>query len=575
MWPESQEHFARLVREKIPDYDNLPENTKSVWAIKVIAADFYLFCFRNLRIRDKRGNIIPLVPNQAQKKLIDAVIGDIVANRPVRYIILKARQMGFSTIIEALGYWWTTTHKNITSVIVAHERGASQNLYKMFETYYNYSHEYFQPARRHHTKNGLAFAHENGTGGLNSTIKTMVAEGGVGRSDTVHFLHGSEVALWTDGQGIVSGLQQTVPLLPETFIFLESTAQGIGGYFYDEWQFAKKGESVFTPIFHAWHEHDEYQQRTNKNVEPIDETERELLKIFAEAGYLKETWGGKLLWRRTKLKEFRSNPELFMQEYPSNDAEAFIASGRPVFDVKTLLEMEKEAEAYKYECYFVVDKITSVEVRPATESPLKVWKLPEPGKRYVIGADVAEGLDIGDYSTATIIETSTLETVARYRGHIDPDLFGEELVTLGKWYNNALLGVESNNHGIATLAAIKNRFYSNLYLRERGQDEWFDTPTGKLGWRTDLKTKPLMIDDLAKAIRDRSIRDYDPTFIRECMTYVRDERGRTNAQDGMFDDTVIATAIALQMFRWQDTDHVRIRVYKPRDMVRRKHQKRK
>ena len=571
--------MEKKIKKLIKDFDTLSETEQIKASVLLIAGDFYLFTEKNLQIKDKRGMIIPLVPNDAQKMLLEQVIEDILVGRPSRYIILKARQMGFSTIIEALAYWWTATHRNIVTVIAAHEKPASRNLYKMFQRYYDYSDAMFKPTRKYSTKYDLTFATgEDDNPGLESEIKTMVAEGAAGRSDTIHFLHGSEVAFWRDGEEVLSGMQQAVPLLSETFIFLESTANGVGGYFYEEWQAAKKGESAFTPIFYAWWMHGEYETpATKSSLSVLTKEEKYILSTLKKKGLTKASIYRKIAWRRLKLTEFRSNPDKFMQEYPFDDIEAFLASGRPVFNIRNLIKMEEDAIDPDYYNVTLTPK-KKLLASKTDFSPLKVWKLPEEGRRYVIGADVAEGIQDdtkdSDWSVADVIDAETMETVARWRGHIDPDQFGEHLVELGTWYNYALLGVESNNHGLTTLTAVRNRFYRNLYVREKGLDTWFETPTGQLGWRTDKKTKPVMIDDLAQAIRESAIIEHDVTAIRELMTYVRDDQGRTNATLGTHDDTVIAKAIALQMFKWQYIDKTLIKSHKPAAFVAAKRGKR-
>lgn len=554
--------LAEIVPKLVPNWQIITTEDRKRESIKIIISDFYLFCEKNLYITDKKGQLIKLKLNEAQKKLVEAVLKDLQHHRPVRYIVLKARQLGLSTIIEALCYWWAATHPYVQAAIAAHDADAANNLYKMFQKYYENTDNIFRPKSKYYTQHDLTFDTEQGTG-LKSSIKTFVAKkGGTGRSATNRFLHCSEVAFWEGGTEIVAGLMQTVPLLPETFIFLESTANGVGGYFYDEWQLAKKGESPFKPFFFAWHSHDEYEL----NVPPrmnFTADERELITLFKDLIYPERTWKRKLMWRREKIKEFRSDPEKFMQEYPSNDWEAFVASGRPVFDMKALRSMEMKAQRQKFEYCILTGDFKKVICSTVSESPLKVWDRPEEGIKYTIGVDVAEGLENGDYSVIDVVRVHDLKTVARWRGHTDPDLLGEEVCLLGWWYNTAYVGVEVNNHGLTTLQRIRDKFYRNLYMRETAMDELFEMSTAKMGWRTDRKTKPIMIDDLAKAIRDCDIIDYDITFIRECMTYVRDDRGMTNAQEGMNDDTVIAKAINLQLFQWQKVDKDRLKIGKP------------
>ena len=579
-----------LVRSRIENYAVLSPEAAAQAAIRIIAQDFYIYCERNLMIKDKRGQLVPLVPNWAQKKLVESVLEDLLAGRPVRYIVLKARQMGLSTIIEALCYWWTTTHRHITSVIIAHEKKAAENLYKMFRRYYENSQPQYQPRRKYNTRTDLTFDAEDPekeeyrqkglpSPGLSSEIKTMVAKDGGGRSDTIIFFHGSEVAFWDSSADVVSSALQAVPLLPNTFAFLESTANGVGNYFYTEWQFAKKGESVFKPFFFAWHEHPEYM--IPGKVDHYDEEELELLDIFKQKGYPQEEWDAKILWRREKRKEFRTDPKKFYQEYPKDDMEAFLASGRPRFDIKQLIKMEQVA-AQVAPLFGVVEQIIDPdtkakkyelrEVKPVfgdqDPTPLKVWEKPVKGVRYSIGVDVADDKkvdagEVGDYSVIDVMDCKTLKTVARWRGHIDPDLLGDEVYRLGMYYNGALVGVEVNNHGIVVVQKLRNLFYRNLYMRETGEDEQFQERTTRMGWLTSRKTKPVMIGEMAAAMRDGLVIDYDVVFIRECMTYVVDDQGYTNAQEGMYDDCVMAKAINLQMAQWNSYDLGNVSVYKP------------
>lgn len=535
------------------------QQLQATW--RSIRADFYLYCEKNLRITSKKGELIKLRPNVAQRKLIDAVMKDLSMGRPVRYIVLKARQMGLSTIIEALCFWWAATHKYVSAAIVAQDSEAAGVIYQMFQRYYDNTAQEFKPVTKYYTKNDLTFDDENGKG-LKSQIRTMVAKkGATGRGQMNRFVHGSEVAFWEGGSEIVAGLLQTVPLLPETFIFLESTANGMGGYFYDEWQYAKKGESSFNPFFFAWHEHPEYELNVPSKWGSYDGEERELLRIFKELKYPQSTWKRKLQWRRTKMKEFRSDPEKFYQEYPLNDMEAFISTGRPVFDPKVLIKMDQKASNTKFEWIELTgsnkNNIKSVKV---DQGSMKVWERPIKNEKYVIGGDVAEGKEVaangkeGDYSVLTVIKRSNNQVVARWRGHIDPDKFGDVACQVGWWYNEATVAIEVNNQGLSTVQRIRDKLYKRMYMRERGADELFDETTSKMGWRTDKSSKFIMIAELAKFIRDGVIIDTDTVAIREYMTYVRDDSGRTNAQEGHHDDCVMSTAIAVQMLDWKDID---------------------
>lgn len=526
-----------------------------------IAKDFYLYCERNLYITNSIGELVKLRPNFAQRQLVDSVMKDLTAGRPVRYIVLKARKLGLSTIIEALGIWWTATHKYVNTVIVTQDTSASDTIYQMFQRYYDNMAKEFKPSTKYYTKHALTFDTEKGTG-LKSQIQTMVAKkGSTGRGQTNQFVHGSEVAFWEGGSDILSGLLQSVPLRPNTFIFLESTANGMGGFFYNTWNAAKRGESSFKPFFFAWHEHRENELNIPIRFGHMDEEEKELCHIFKEAGYPKEIWRRKLQWRREKMKEFVSDPEQFYQEHPKNDKEAFITTGRGVFDSRQLVKMDDRAQRTAFDYYELTgNKKQDVKSKEVTFSNLKVWELPVKDAKYVIGGDVSEGKEINangkeaDYSVLTVIRRGTNKVVARWRGHIDPDELANVACQLGWWYNEATLAIEVNNMGLSTVQKIRDRLYRKMYMRESGFDELFEEPTAKMGWRTDKSSKFIMISDLAKFIRDGVIIEYDTVAINEYSTYVRDDTGRTNAQEGHHDDCVISTAIAIQMLDWKDND---------------------
>lgn len=606
------ERTRALVRSRISGYEQLDQHEQLRAAVKVIAADFDIYRERNLSIKDKlTSQMVPFELNWEQEQLKDMVIERLVTGRPVRFIVLKARQMGISTLIEALCYWWTATHRYVVANIIAHKSDAAGNLYEMFRRYYEFSHTMFQPDRKYNTKSDLTFdvedkvkeawrehiddcADETTCGvshkppGLGSEIKTMVAKDGVGRSSTINFFHGSEVAFWEAKADVVSSAMQAVPMSANTFVFLESTANGVGGFFYDEWQSAMNGESALTPVFFAWHSHDEYELPITEPITSYDEEEQRLLEIFKDKNYPVESWDRKIAWRREKKREFRYEPKKFYQEYPSDDMEAFLASGNPVFDIDVLRRMDNYARKWLKTADPMFGQVVRKEgdiglgsymfeqvprlQEDKDPAPLKIWDLPQDGEKYVIGVDVSEGKleqttkgKENDYSVIDVTRLRDLKTVARWRGHIDPDLLGGVAYNIGMFYNKALIAVEVNNHGLTTVQSLRNKFYPNLYHRKNSEEQQFQERTSLMGWQTNRKTKKVIIQNLVHAIRDGDILDLDLTFIRECMTYIRDDQGFTDAQEGCFDDTVMAKAIALKMSDYDemDSEELKEKIQKP------------
>lgn len=178
------------------------------------------------------------------------------------------------------------------------------------------------------------------------------------------------------------------------------------------------------------------------------------------------------------------------------------------------------------------------------DDALRVWETPNSEDRYVIGADVAEGLAHGDYSCAQVLNVRSGAQVAMWHGHIEADMFADELSKLGRWYNNALIGVEANNHGLTTVTALRNLRYPSIY-RDRTVDKVTSKQTNRLGWFTSRTSKPLMIDELAMALRNDELGIYDKRTIAELKTFVRNDKGQMSGSP--HDDTVMSLAIANQM----------------------------
>lgn len=180
--------------------------------------------------------------------------------------------------------------------------------------------------------------------------------------------------------------------------------------------------------------------------------------------------------------------------------------------------------------------------------PVQVWEEPIWGHAYVIGADTAEGLEHGDYSDASVLDKDTGLMVAKWHDHIDPDLFGQELANLGHWYNTALIGVEINNHGHTTVAALRRVNYPRLF-RRRVLGQVSEKFAPQWGWQTNKVSKPLMINDLNTALREGSIDVRDEHTIAELLMYVREQTtgGHVKMHGSPFDDRVMSLAIAVQM----------------------------
>jgi hypothetical protein len=526
-----------------------------------------------LKIRTKEATLVPLEPKPAQLKLLEMVEQCKAYHKPVRIIILKARQLGFSTYAEGLIFNDEVTNNLKNGLIIAHEDGASQNLYTMYKTFYDNLPPELTPMTKYSNAQEMLFENpttdpeeKRNNPGLQSTIKIRSARNvNTGRSNTFHNMHCSEVAFWQDAKTLMTAILQCVPDEPYTMVFIESTANGVGGWFYDFWKAAEKGENDYIPLFFAWYEEPTYvrafdseedKEEFVKNVNyvykdkdgnEVHTEEWEVLEDAKSRGF--NLTYEQLNWRKWAIKnKCNGDVDVFHQEYPSTPDEAFIASGRPRFATGVLKQYRKKVKTGLRGYLEWTSKTPGNLGVKFVEDPkgyIEIWKQPENDKFYCLGGDVAEGLITGDYSTA-LIGDEDFDVCAAWHGHIDPDLFGEECVKLGVFYNDAYLGIEANNHGLTAIKAVQRLEYWNIYF-SKTFDKITETITQKVGWATNQKTKPLMINKLAEFIREKYLGMPWLTLVNECLTYIIEDNGSTNAQEGCHDDTVMATAILLQL----------------------------
>ncbi|AWP30758.1 DNA packaging protein [Paenibacillus sp. Cedars] len=525
----AKEHRRRIKRK-------LQQRPEKLEELRAILSDFEQFCFRMLKIKNKSGEMVPLVLNDAQRRYAAKVFEDIAAGKPVRIIILKARQMGFSTVTEALIYYFTSLQEAKNAFIVAQSSDASSNLYDMFQLYYEKVPAVIQPMSRKNNAKKLTFenpairtADRRKNPGLKSKITVQTAESRVlARSDTIHYLHASEVAFWPakKKKRHLLSLLAALSKEPGSLGIIESTANGMEE-FKHMWDAAVKGESDFAPLFFAWFEMPDYRKPVPPGFE-LTEEEQELKEKYA----LDDE---QLQWRRYTIRnDCGGDPRQFDQEYPSEPDDAFLLSGEGIFDnkfVKRLKDAISLIGSY-HEIDFVKNKII-----PTLSGELVIYRKPEPGKRYVLAADTAKGKEDGDYDAAYVIETRTGEMCAALHGKWDTDLYGKKLNTLGLYYNTALLAVENNNTGESVLNTLFNTcHYPLLFMHKKGT----------MGWNTNQATRPVMISDFKEAIRDQLFEIYCPALYGECMTLI-DKNGKAEADSGCNDDRVMAYSIALQV----------------------------
>ena len=409
-------------------------------------------------------------------------------------INLKARQIGFSTLVAVFAGWDAAFHRDKPILMLSRtEREAIKLLSKtkyVLQHLPPYVKERLGPVRMTQTK--IEFS--NG-----SYVESLPSASDPARGESASLIICDEMA-FIPNQAEAWAAIEPVAQVGGRVIML-STAYGEGNTFHDLWAGAQAGANRFAPLFFPW----------------------------SAAADRDEEWYEQ---QRRDLPEWQ-----LAQEYPSNPEEAFLKSGMPVFDLDVLRKVAVSKPQW-------VGNIVEGKAVEFPQGDLCVWSPAEAGGRYVVGCDVAVGLEHGDFSAAHVIDVRNGKVVARYKGKMDPDLLGEKfLPVLGRMYGNALIGVESNNHGLTTLKYLQRSGYHPIYY-DRNQKTKKVRKTESLGFRTTQSTKPLIIDKLNQAIRD-GLEVSDKHTLQELKTFVRDGNGKMGGSP--HDDLVMSLAIANHM----------------------------
>lgn len=517
---------------------------KYVDLIKVISQ----YCY----ITDKDANVIKLVPNKPQRRLLASMAADWNAGKPLRYIILKARQMGFSTIIEAFIFVVTMFQPNQKAVIVADCSENASSLFEMSKQYYDLFEQGILPSLKQKNKQILQTAQTN------SSMRILCAAENTGRSKSLQWLHLSEFAFWEKAEATLTSLLRTVSATNKrSGIFIESTANGYNS-FKTRWDQAVAGNSPYTPIFFPWWEMDEYRlPYDGHTLTPEELAEKEKYGLDND----------QLQWRKYQIEDMGGDINAFHQEYPGCPEEAFLSTGSSVFDNTQVQKRKGEVNLKPKRGYFLYDKkrdphserITISNIRWVDDPHGEILRYMEPleGFPYVLGGDPANGG--ADSFVGQVIDNVSKVQVAMYRKQgVDPDLYAYQLYCLGKFYNDALIGTETNITG-SVMKTLQNCEYPNLYFRTV-EDKATHQMLNQLGVKTTVITKPIMIDKYKAIFRENPevINDYTTlcemeTFIVADTPSVKNSLTTTKAEEGKHDDTVMALAIAYYISDEQTT----------------------
>jgi hypothetical protein len=415
---------------------------------------------------------------------------------------LKARQIGFSTLYSALTFWecffWPDRESSFFSigekearVLLRHTRFGYRKLPEWVKAR--------GPTLLDSNMERMTFNNE-------SSIESLPTGEDPGRGRTFYRVIFDEFASLDNQDDAYASIEPTVDLGGRLNIV--STAKGAGSVFERLFTEARLGHNKFVAHFNSWN----------------------AAKWRDDA------------WYAAKEREYRSMPHKLHQEYPRDEHEAFVRAGNAVFNLDDLRSSVTCAPLWRGHL-MVTERGSTIVENP--EGDFCMWEKPVDKVRYAIGADVARGLEIGDWSTAHVLRADTGAMVARVRTKMEPEPWGRYLAELAGLYNNALLGIENNTFGLSTNNAAAARGTTNLF-RMRSYKQRSPDQKDEWGWSTNAQSKPLAISNLQEWLPVHNVPDEDT--LHELRTYVFVKNGRMEGSP--HDDLVMSLAIGVKMLEY-------------------------
>lgn len=501
---------------------------------------------------------------RAQRDFYDKYLSpEAKANGTFRYriIILKARQLGFTTLVDLWMLDNTLFEKNVEALVIAHTKEdakeffnkkasyALRNMPKEVQDMMNFS---IQRA------NKIQKNYEDGSSSAFSVSNS-------GRGGTYQYMHISEYAKMcllypAKANEVITGAFVAVPSSGR--LIIESTAEGMQGNYYElfdsSWNRRDKitmemSKSELFPVFYNWTWDDE-EMATMEEIIPTESM------IECEIDWKEYQTDHKLTDKEisfyyTRWLLLNKDIHKLKQEYPTTKEEAFLATGQNYFSIEKVTERKQKAVNMlrSGEIREIRYEVLNGELVGDDNGRLVLYERPKEGKRYAIGGDTSEGITDGDAATLIIVDQHK-KIVGYFKGQVTPDEFTTVAIVVGKFFNNALLAVEVNKDGLWVNSELQKRNYPNIYLR-RAYDDITGKQTTYAGWRTSggsNSTRDFALSSLKTAF-NRLNDWFCIPLLDEMLTFVRNKRGKPEAISGKHDDLIMAAAIAYAVMDIQET----------------------
>lgn len=593
-----------VVLEEYPDEDFEADRLKTIQQFVRLRCryDFPFWAALYVYIKNKGGGDDVLFRlTRPQRRFVERLERLRKAGKPIRLVLLKARQWGGSTTSQIYMAWLQLVHKvGLNSLIIAHQGAGSDEIKDMFDRMIkSYPVEMLHKLGETYNENEPKLVGVGKSGSIhrvpqrNCKIKIGTAERPDScRGGDYNLVHLSEVGLWkvTDGkkpEDIVRSACSGVLLRPYTMIVYESTANGTGNFFQREYDDAKNGKSQFEAMFVSWFDIEQYSlpvddieafaanlyaNRENDNVSSNREESGRYLWWLWEKGATLEA----INWYIQERAKYNDHG-LMAAEFPSDDVEAFVHSGARVFDKYKVEQLRPSCKPPKYvgEVYADADEgkraMQNLRFVKDKQGLLHIWELPEKDEdevvtdRYLTIVDVGGRSSKADWSVILVLDRLFMAdggkpvVVAQWYGHCDIDLLAWKAAQIAAFYNNSLLVIESNtlethdkerqvdgDQSQFILNQIKD-VYLNLYARKQSEEEIREGLPRKYGFHTNIATKPMIISTLVKVIRENLYTERDERCLDEYLCYEKKPNGAFGAIVGKHDDLLMTRAIGLHI----------------------------
>lgn len=518
--------------------------------------DHSKFC-NHLRIRNKEGVSVPYLNSAAGRKLNRAIRKQEQAGDPVRVVMLKASQVWASSSTATEVFRRIPFFPGRRALVLADSEAHADLVFQYYQQYIKsysdnpYGSEWGSAIVLPHlvkdTERHIRWANES------SILVGTAYNVDIGRSAPYNWAHLSEAAFYRDMAALMTGLMQRIPRSPDSGIVVESTANGVGGDFYELCKRASDPRKAtgWAFVFFAWWEHPEYRMPAWPGFKLTRDELAEQQKYNLHLD--------QLVWRRQQIDTAcEGKIERFRQEFPGNPEEAFQSSGRTIFDMTAVARMRQiqDAPRGRLEVFEVgLEKRVQFVQSEDGRGELVIYKMPRKGGRYCIGIDHAEGIDPKakaaggsdpDYCSATVLDADTGEEVAKLKERYEPAPWAERLFWLGCFYNWAFLAPEAKAVGKAVIGQLLALHYplELIFAKQRDPADRRTPLLQELGFDTNSIFRPVLISGLDKAVREGALQVHDPETIQQLREFVRKPNGREEGTG--HDDDVFSLALAIQ-----------------------------